>query len=611
MKVLLKPWGLLALITCIFVVWWSAFFESSDLPLDLEQDRREITFYGRRPVPVTAQPEQSKLESKSEPKTLAPDNLDVLIRFPRNDFATNGRPSGMVFIDGGEFELGASTQKIVALIEETSQRALASETPLHSVVLAPYYLMSTEVTNEQYLAFVQATGSKPPQNWGQQAVEAAELTHSESLADWARDHDEPAIPITPFGSAKWWDKNWRDSAWSMPPELASKPVVYINHSQARAYASWAGYRLMSEQEFVVAGRGGTQNDYPWGPKFEPGRANTIEAGLGAPVDVGEFLTGASHFDLRGAFVESGLTHDPNQVLEIHDLSGNVWEWTRSPFVAHPGFRPLKVTLNSGKDTVGPDWDRMEVVAVGGSYQMPDLATRLTVRRGTERDQATSAIGMRCSLGINQGDTLVQNLLGRVGHLIRGGPGIDFNKTLGIVQRTFDRGTGGPQGYARITQANHIYFAPYATGRGSLAALQTAALGQGIEVGLLSTTVPILLPELPAGEYRVFWSVAAVPERSDTQERLPLTATKGKLELRDFWDDEVSAVIELPAAMTRQLNEPPTITSRGFTASQTEGAPCELLVLNCALPVLGTLYSTFTFDLPLVFAEDVDFASWGK
>ena len=64
-------------------------------------------------------------------------------------------------------------------------------------------------------------------------------------------------------------------------------------------------------------------------------------------------------------------------------------------------------------------------------------------------------------------------------------------------------------------------------------------------------------------------------------------------------------------MTRQLNEPPTITWRAFTAKQTEAVPCELLVLNCALPVHGTLYSTFAFDLPLVFAEDTDFGSWSQ
>ena len=50
--------------------------------------------------------------------------------------------------------------------------------------------------------------------------------------------------------------------------------------------------------------------YPWGDGFDPDKANTAETGLGTTTAVGTFPLGAS----------------PYGVL---DLSGNVWEWTRS------------------------------------------------------------------------------------------------------------------------------------------------------------------------------------------------------------------------------------------------------------------------------------------
>src|SRR6185503_12496302 len=87
---------------------------------------------------------------------------------------------------------------------------------------------------------------------------------------------------------------------------------------------------------------------------------------------------------------------------VHDLVGNVWEWTSSPFDPYPGYKPLRVEL---KDRVveafGPFSSEQRVV-VGGSFQMDKAGVRLAIRKYTDATQATSALGFRCAASTSPG-----------------------------------------------------------------------------------------------------------------------------------------------------------------------------------------------------------------
>jgi formylglycine-generating enzyme required for sulfatase activity len=118
---------------------------------------------------------------------------------------------------------------------------------------------------------------------------------------------------------------------------SNHPVVGVSWFDAQAYCEWltrmlrssdkaaagittalgapgAGWavRLPTEEQWERAARGGDDRPYPWGMKADPDCANYFDTGLLRTTAVGTFPKGAS-------------------VDGVEDLSGNVWEWTLSPF----------------------------------------------------------------------------------------------------------------------------------------------------------------------------------------------------------------------------------------------------------------------------------------
>ena len=205
-------------------------------------------------------------------------------------------PLGMKYVVGGEFMMGRDDGE-------------DDERPAHSVVVKPFFIDETEVTNEQYQKFVAENNYTPPPSW-------------------------------PDGK--------------LPAGSESFPVTDVTWEDARAYASWAGKRLPSEEEWEFAARGTDGRRYPWGETWQPDAANVLsktgEKRTAEPV--GRHPQGASPFG-------------------VHDLSGNVWEWTSSDFVAYPG----------GKVTDTPPGYKNIKVIRGGSYVSQAAQATATLRRG--------------------------------------------------------------------------------------------------------------------------------------------------------------------------------------------------------------------------------------
>lgn len=100
--------------------------------------------------------------------------------------------------------------------------------------------------------------------------------------------------------------------------------VYVTNQQARAYAAWKNMRLLTEAEYHRAAYGtpqGIEQPFPWGTQAPAPLLGNFDFERFDPEPVDAHPAGASAWG-------------------VHDLVGNGWEWTSSPFAPLPGFQPM-------------------------------------------------------------------------------------------------------------------------------------------------------------------------------------------------------------------------------------------------------------------------------
>jgi iron(II)-dependent oxidoreductase len=242
-------------------------------------------------------------------------------------------PSGEVVIPAGEFTMGTSTEAW----------ALDNERPAHPVMLPAFAIDVAPVTNAQYQEFVDDGGYRRRELWSERGWAhrcAAELTAPQF---WEHDGE------------RWWRRRFG----VMVPVRPHQPVVHVCWFEAEAFARWAGKRLPTEAEWEKAARfdpaTGESRRYPWGDaEPDPRLANLGQRHL-EPADVGSYPAGVS-------------------ATGVHQLIGDVWEWTASGFQPYPGFRAFPYREYS-EVFFGGDYR----VLRGGSFGTDPVAGRATFR----------------------------------------------------------------------------------------------------------------------------------------------------------------------------------------------------------------------------------------
>ena len=225
----------------------------------------------------------------------------------------------MILVGAGEFVMGDDNHD-------------PTERPSHKVTLPDFYIDKFEVTNRDYQKFCDETHRTYPSN-------------------------------------PWWDDNYFKGS-------PQSPVLGVSWADANAYATWAGKRLPTEEEWEKAASWDTRpqkkRQWPWGDTPDATKANV--GGQKRTSDVGQYEAGASAYG-------------------VQDMAGNVAEWVSSYFQPY-----------SGNQSPNPDYGSKNRVVRGGTYK-GDLEDARTTRRlyhapllnEAEKKNRAFLIGFRCAI----------------------------------------------------------------------------------------------------------------------------------------------------------------------------------------------------------------------
>lgn len=250
----------------------------------------------------------------------------------------------MIFIPAGEFIMGAPP--------EAPSFCEAPEKPAHNVYLDEFWIDKYEVTNSQYHECVKAGRCSQP-------------------------HFDDGECVLLQG------EKWQKGVLPGDFRGGTQPVVCVDWEQARNFCKWAGKRLPTEAQWEKSARGTDGRLYPWGNEWRNGVANfcdmscklrwrdeTYNDGFEFTAEVGSFPFGASPYG-------------------VHDLAGNVWEWTAD------WYDECYYAISERANPLGAQSGEYRVIR-GGSWHLDPPQLRATNRKSAAPTESFSYLGFRCA-----------------------------------------------------------------------------------------------------------------------------------------------------------------------------------------------------------------------
>jgi ergothioneine biosynthesis protein EgtB len=222
-----------------------------------------------------------------------------------------------------------------------------NETPRHRVYLHGFEVADRLVTNGEYLSFLNDGGYDRPELWLSMGFATIREQSWRHPFYWYRDGDR-----------------WMHYTLLGPRELdLAEPVAHLSYFEAEAFARWTAARLPREAEWEVAAA-----DHPVaGPHQDAWRLHPEPLPRTADGERGD---------------ENGTP--------LHQLYGNLWQWTLSQYEPYPGYHPLPGSLGeyNGKFMCN------QFVLRGSSCATPADHARLTYRNFFPPDARWQFTGLR-------------------------------------------------------------------------------------------------------------------------------------------------------------------------------------------------------------------------
>jgi formylglycine-generating enzyme required for sulfatase activity len=258
-------------------------------------------------------------------------------------------PEGMVFVSGGPFIMGDDNQP--------------KASPAHEVDVEAFFIGKYEVTNAEYMEFVNTTGYPMP-------------------------------------------KYFAENGNGIPKGRENHPVTGVSWEDAERYCNWCGKRLPTEREWEKAASWDPvkrrTNKYVWGDKWDEDPAHPMfnwaaKWGFGGTQDYWKWRRsfeqskqGRTLLDMGGPTTAVGSFRKDRSASRCYDMAGNVDEWVADWFDKYPGNTRMSAPWESKCGQVAR-------VTRGGCWASPQGINLQCAERGAwEPSKVDNAIGFRCA-----------------------------------------------------------------------------------------------------------------------------------------------------------------------------------------------------------------------
>jgi len=183
-----------------------------------------------------------------------------------------------------------------------------------------YEIMITDVTNQQYAAYLNEAVSKKSifvRDSGVYANYPGDKFRAYNHEVEIKAGDKLLMPLNETGQRILYENN----TFIVKPGFENHPAVMVSWFGAKAYADFYAYRLPTENEWEKAVRGESKNAYPWGNEINPKKANFILSRKSIKEIIGNSLTTPVGF-----YNGKNNTEDSKSPYGLYDAVGNVWQW---------------------------------------------------------------------------------------------------------------------------------------------------------------------------------------------------------------------------------------------------------------------------------------------
>jgi len=221
------------------------------------------------------------------------------------------------------------------------------ESPLHRVYVRDFWIERHKVTNAEFAAFLNARG----------------ITSADGQRRYDADDADARIHLVPSAE--------QHAGWVTDRGYERHPVVEVSWFGARDFCAWQGRRLPTEAEWEKAARGDDRRRHPWGDAPPTAIRAVFGRAYNATEPTDARPAGASPYD-------------------VHDLLGNLREWTSTVL------KPYPYRLDPGREQFA---GAGSVVVRGASHDDAADTLSVTTRRSYDRRGAAAGhhhLGFRCA-----------------------------------------------------------------------------------------------------------------------------------------------------------------------------------------------------------------------